>query len=497
MKKNIKIKTVLHLTPNLSGGLGRVLFSTLNFFSTNSTFYNHEIIILEKNYLKNNPLIEKRFSIFKKKIHVNKSNQFIKNKIIESDIIQLEYWNHPLIYKFITQFVMPKSRLIICSHINGFFRPQILNKNVVKFSDYFLCTTKASKKNKLFKENKYLRKKLKFITFPVDFNRLKKIKKKKHNGFNLTYIGTLDYSKLHNNFIKISSSIKIPNLNIIVCGTGSDFNLIIKQSLKYNNKRFRFTGFKENIKSILEKTDIFGYPLNSHHFGSGEQVLIEAMYSKIPVVAFSNPAEREIIENGVTGYLAKNDKEYVKIIETLSRKKKLRQKIGNNAHEYVLKNFSPSDNFKKLQNMYDLIMKNKKKNRLFQSNIFLKNKGNKLQNLGAELFLESLADNSYEFKTSFYNNGKRIIKKINNLIKNSENELTVLTKGSLFQYLYFFPKDKYLNFWAGLIKNKKSQINSRLKSINYNLSRKYLLRAYNADKYNKEFKYYLKNLFNK
>ena len=143
------------------------------------------------------------------------------------------------------------------------------------------------------------------------------------------------------------------------------------------------------------------------------------------------------------------------------------------------------------------LWKIKKKNRLFQSNIFLKNKGNKLQNLGAELFLESLADNSYEFKTSFYNNGKRIIKKINNLIKNSENELTVLTKGSLFQYLYFFPKDKYLNFWAGLIKNKKSQINSRLKSINYNLSRKYLLRAYNADKYNKEFKYYLKNLFNK
>lgn len=489
----MKKKTVLHLTPNLSGGLGRVLFSTLNFFSTNNMLYNHEIIIFEKNYFKKNPLINKRFSKFKKNIHVNKSNQFIKNKIIKSDIIQLEYWNHPLIYKFLSQFVMPKSRLIICSHINGFFRPQILNKNVVKYSDYFLGTTKASKNNIIFKENKFLRKKLKFISFPVDFDRLEEIKTKKHKGFNLTYIGSLDYSKLHNNFLKISSSIKIPNLNIVICGTGSDHNLMINQSLQYNNTRFKFIGFKENIKSVLEKTDIFGYPLNKYHFGSGEQVLIEAMYSKIPVVAFANPAEREIIKNGVTGFLAKNEKEYIKIIESLFRKKKVIKKIGNNAHEHVLKNLSPSINYKKLQSIYDLIMKNKKRKRFFQSNILKKRKINKLKNLGAELFLESLSDKNYEFKKSFYNNGKKVIKKINKMIENSEIELTVPTKGSLFQYLYFFPKDKYLNFWAGLIKKNQFQLNNRSKSINFKLSKKYFLKAFNADRHNKEFQYYLKN----
>ena len=42
-----------------------------------------------------------------------------------------------------------------------------------------------------------------------------------------------------------------------------------------------------DVKKILEVTDVFGYPLNKNHYGTGELVILEAMYSKIPVVTFS------------------------------------------------------------------------------------------------------------------------------------------------------------------------------------------------------------------
>ena len=65
---------------------------------------------------------------------------------------------------------------------------------------------------------------------------------------------------------------------------------------------FRFTGFVENVVKLYEQMDVFGYPLNPNHFGTGEQALREAMFVGLPIVAFENPCEKEIIENGVPAH---------------------------------------------------------------------------------------------------------------------------------------------------------------------------------------------------
>lgn len=43
------------------------------------------------------------------------------------------------------------------------------------------------------------------------------------------------------------------------------------------------------------------------------------MYFRIPVVAFNNAAEAEIVENNVTGILVESEEEYIAAIERLSR----------------------------------------------------------------------------------------------------------------------------------------------------------------------------------
>lgn len=473
----------------MPGGLGRVLLSTLRYSKNKKSLFNHEIIITDEKHLSSNSL--KLFSKHLKSIFIGKDINFIKKKIDAADIIQVEYWNHPMIYKFLNSFIFPKSRVIFCLHNNGLSRPTVITENIVNFCDIFLSTTKASQKHPLFRsKNKSLhKKKLKFVKYPVDFERFKSIKLKKHKGFNVGYIGTLDYSKMHRNFVSMSAKINIPNAKFIICGDGFDKDKIQKKVRSFDKKKFQFTGFVENVKKILEKLDVFGYPLNSTHFGSGEQVIIEAMYAGLPVVAFSNPAEKEIIKNKENGILVNSDYEYKKAIKFLYDKPAERKRIGDNARKHVISKLTPEKCFQKLDNIYLNTMKLNKKIRSFQKLIPKNN--NKKDDLGARLFIQSLGNQGIEFVKSYKNNGKKIKTKINKIISNIEIAMKVTTKGSIFQYLYFFPNDAYLNFWAGLISiSDQNVLKKKHKSIP-KTTIKCFEKAIKNYPNNNEFKYYL------
>ena len=441
------MKNVLHITPHLSGGVGAVLLSTLQFYK-DKKYYKHEIIVFEK-------LLEsekKNFRGFLRCIIRTQKNKIIQDKINTSDIVQLEWWSHPLIYYFLIDFKFPKCRLLITSHIAGFYRPNLITKNIVNFSDIFLATTKVSSKLKIFTQNNklLLKNKFDYIDYPINFKRFKNLKKKTHNTFNIGYVGTLDYAKLRKNFLLISSKIKINNVKFIICGNDLQ-NMIYKESLLFKDINFEFKGFVKNIKKIFQELDIFAYPLNSKHFGTGEQVLREAMYSALPIVAFNNLCESNIIQNNKTGILVNSDDEYIKTIEHLFENKKKRIKLGNNAKQSINKNLNPKKIFKKLELIYHKLLKKEKKEKEFKFATKAFNL-DKYENIGAKIFIESLGHKNKDFYRSFVSANKIIIKKADLEIANIEMELKAKNKGSIYQYLRYFPKDKYLNYWAGIIK---------------------------------------------
>jgi glycosyltransferase involved in cell wall biosynthesis len=490
----VKKPTVLHITPHMPGGLGRVLLSTLKYSQKNNSTFNHEIIITDEKHLTRNIL--KIFSKYSKYIHLGKKNSFIKKKIEEAEIIQIEYWNHPMIYKFLNDFIFPKSRVIFCLHNNGLSRPTVITKSIINFCDIFLSTTRATKKHPLFqlKNKNRFKKKLKFIKYPVDFNRFKSIKLKKHKGFNIGYIGTIDHAKMHKKILSMSAATNIPNSKFIICGDGFDKDKLRKEINNYPEKRFQLMDFVEDIKKVFEKLDVFGYPLNPTHFGSGEQVIIEAMYASLPVVAFSNPSEKEIIENKKTGILVNSEDEYTKAIEFLYNKPLERKRIGTNARKHVISELNPEKCFKKLNNIYLSTMKLNKKSRNFSK--LIKKNNNKNNDLGARLFIKSLGDQGLEFEKSYRNNGKKINTKINQIISNIEVAMKATTKGSIFQYLYFFPNDAYLNFWAGLVSLSDKSILKRQHASIAKTTIECFKKAIKDQKKNKEFQYYIKQAKN-
>jgi len=374
---------VLHVTPHLNGGLGRVLFSTLKHAKGEASKFSHEIFITDDKHLGQASLDQ--CAEYPDQIHIGKSDRFLKSKIDAADIVQIEFWNHPLIYRFLACTPMPPARVVVCCHVTGLSRPNVITENVVNFSDIFLATSRASSNHPLFQLDSGggHAGKLCYVTYPVDFARFGTFRPKAHDGFNVGYIGTLDYSKLHRDFLRMCASVDVPGVKFIICGEDQDGTLEA-EAQQYGAGNFEFKGFTEDVKSVLETLDVFGYPLNPAHFGSGEQAIIEAMYAGLPVVAFSNPPEKEIIADNHTGLLVDDERAYVQAIETLYRDPAERARIGRNAQSHIVRRLAPERCFADLDQVYEEAMSMKKKPRNF--NMSVGGRKDSWRNLGARLF---------------------------------------------------------------------------------------------------------------
>ena len=159
------------------------------------------------------------------------------------------------------------------------------------------------------------------------------IEKEQHDGYNIGYVGTIDYAKMHPNYI--STITKTNADKIFVVGDGSD-----KESFLNCDSRFNITGKLSDVKPMFSKMDVFAYMLNPNHYGTGEQVLQEAMASGVVPVVMNNSCECSLVEHNKTGLIASNVQEYIDFINMLKYDVELRDKLSNNAKKYAAENFS-------------------------------------------------------------------------------------------------------------------------------------------------------------
>ena len=76
------------------------------------------------------------------------------------------------------------------------------------------------------------------------------------------------------------------------------------------DSRFRILGPVADPAPIFRNLHALAYPLSPRHYGTGENVLIEAMaFGAVPVV-LANPAERAIVRHRETGLIVENAAEF-------------------------------------------------------------------------------------------------------------------------------------------------------------------------------------------
>lgn len=141
-------------------------------------------------------------------------------------------------------------------------------------------------------------------------------------------------------------------IKLIVVGTGS-LRLELEsqaQALGIDDIVF-FLGFREDIPRILASLDLF--VLSSHLEGLGSSIM-DAMASRLPVVATSAGGIPEVVRHGETGWLVppKDPEALAEAIVRLYHDRPLAARLAQQGHDFVLRHFSAEAMAEKVIGLY-------------------------------------------------------------------------------------------------------------------------------------------------
>lgn len=430
----------------MGGGVGNALSSLAVYEGINNKESMHSIIILEA------PINDRYINFcLENKVPVSMASKVdMQLEIRKADIVIIHWWNHPAMASFLAFLPEVKSRIILWSHVNGCNYP-CLPFEFLEQMDKVLFTTPFSYENTLWtNQQRVLIKKNSSIIYGLgDFSNLlpnPELKKHKNGKFNIGYIGTLSKNKIHPNFIEYCYNVylQVPNAFFIMVGDEANKNIFLSEANEYGiADRFEFTGYSNQIASELSRFDVFAYPLNPDHFGTTENVLIEAMASGIPVVALNHNTEKYIIGDGQNIGLLANDKhDYANCIKLLHDNECLRMTVAKNAKSYIQDNFTFSKNVKYFRDALKTVISKPKR---------IANFKNVIGEKPYEWFLTFLGKDKNYFSESIFSESLEIRNKSEEQVKKCSLILRERNKSSISHFSEHFPDDKYLKYWRDIV----------------------------------------------
>ena len=228
-------------------------------------------------------------------------------------------WNVPS--AFIMKHIKAKKKIL---SVHGVYSQQVkmlhskLTSNIVtskenQVLDYADVLTTDSKTVQL-EYKKKLGKNFEYIPAPLDPKRFVDIPDMKKNLKQVVYLGRDSFEK----GIDILKKIE-PNI---------DGNVKYCTSLEWHK-----------AMEVLKSSQILVLP---SRIESVPQSILEAFYLKIPVIATDVGGVHELVSNDKTGLLVtpNNSKELLEKVNYLLNDIELCNRLANNAHEFVMKNFS-------------------------------------------------------------------------------------------------------------------------------------------------------------
>ncbi len=215
---------------------------------------------------------------------------------------------------------------------------------------------------------------------------------------------------------------RIDNIAFLIIGLVSDEELLKTMKYKIDNHnmsdRIIFTGFQENIPSLLSDVDLVVCASSSEGF---PYVVLEAMASSKPVISTKCGGPEEAVLHGKTGYLInKGDADALSkaILSVVDNNNKMLT-MGQAGREYILNKFTANEYADNFENIYTNVIKTysyKPQKNLFWKEFILNSLSN-LGNMGRRVsdlehdVRDMKSFISYFKDNAFYRTLKRVLKK--------------------------------------------------------------------------------------
>jgi glycosyltransferase involved in cell wall biosynthesis len=264
------------------------------------------------------------------------------------------------------------------------------------------------------------------------FEDIEPIKTKKEKYFITTRCNRICGWKSRTEWYKFIYNLDLPNplMHYYIGGGIRDNNVSIPAGLGKKSKNKiqmmgKISNFKEKI-SIMKSADITLYETVRDEGIS--MALLESLACSVPIVISDNFGNKEIVEQGVNGYIFKDYKEAGKIVKDLMVNPKKLKKLKETTKEHFYDKLDARHGVKKYM---DLI------NKLTGENI--KAKKEKIV-IPKEIKVEEPAIEEKKEEVIIIPEKKEIVKEDSKVEEKTNNKFSIITAS--------YNKEKYLNDWA-------------------------------------------------
>lgn len=174
-------------------------------------------------------------------------------------------------------------------------------------------------------------------------------------------IGHLSEDKSHETFIRAAGILRkrAPRIKLIIAGKGP-----LEKELKRTAEKIQvegsvfFLGFRGDVPQILSSLDVFVLPSLQEGLGS---IILDAMASRLPVVASNVGGIPEVVVNRETGILVPADDpdSLAEAVLRLYENRDMARKFGARGREIVRQNYSVESMAERVIQLYDKLAEKK------------------------------------------------------------------------------------------------------------------------------------------
>ena len=261
------------------------------------------------------------------RVIVERDSARIRALALQSDIVQLEYWGHPLLDQYAPFVFVPGVKTVCWCHVSGLFAPALpafpAVDRLVLTSDISLPVVPPA-----------MRDRTAVINSGFGFAGMGLRSRPPGRKSAIAYLGTVDFKKLHCKIFNAIDALDVGmdhDLTPISLWGHIRPEVASCAAAMRHPERIELRGHTLDPASALAEADIFFYPLRPDHYGTAENALVEAMSLGLVPVVLDNRAETQIVTHGKSGFVAQTIDECVSYLRRLVQAPLLREEMGASA----------------------------------------------------------------------------------------------------------------------------------------------------------------------
>lgn len=415
---------ILHIAAHLGGGIGSA------FTGLGDCGQEQRILLLE-------PTLDQtsfpRVETAGFQIRMADSIETVKRELAWADVVVFSWYHHPAFTKFLRELPPVPIHSMLWYHASGNYFPYAPVEMIQKFDQCVFTTPFTLELPQLQGLGIAYRQAHFDVVYGLnDLSRFFRVEKQPHNGFQIGYVGTLGFSKLHPQFVDFCAEVGLSQAEFVMVGSPSTREkLLASASARGIGEQFRFCGQLDDTAPALAQMDVFGYLLNPQHFGATENALLEAMAAGVPVVALDQCVERQIIQHNKTGLLVHSTREYGEAVRFLYQNPEKAANLAAQARADVMERYDQQKNRQRFLSACERALRTKKHVHWFDD-FFIGEP--------ADWFLSCVQEDRDCFMENRPQDAGEIFRSS--------------TKGSPVHYHTYFPEDKRLALWAEQLRSE-------------------------------------------